>query len=322
MYVFLIALFAASVLLAASVPGFLLRKFGVIPESCIAGFSKVLIYISQPCLAVYTFKATEYTPEKLADIGIFAALTLGVHALMLGGAYLVLRRRCDNPLYRILTVATTFANCAFFGIPIIEALFPAFAKDVIIYTTVYSVVMNVIGWTVGSAIISGDAKYISPKKIFLNPALIGTAVAFILFIFEIPLTFTVPGGSAEFTLISDVITVAAKMSTPISMLIMGMRLATMKWRSFFTDYRIYLTILVKQILMPLIAFAAVLFLPISPEMKCVFFVICACPAASVVLNYAEMVGAGQREAANTVVLSTMLSVVTLPLMALLLRFLA
>lgn len=321
MSVFLIALFAVAVLLAASLPGFLLKKFNVLPESCIAGFSKVLIYITQPCLAIYTFKSTEYSPEKLANIGIFAALTLLVHGIMLGGAYLILKRKFDDPLYRILTIATTFANCAFFGIPIIEALFPSFAKDVIIYTTVYSLVMNVIGWTVGSAIISRNAKYISPKKIFLNPAMLGTAVAFILFVFKIPLTFTVPGTDVTFRLIEDVITVSAKMATPLSMLIMGMRLATMKWRSFFTDYRIYLTIAVKQLVMPLVAFLAVVFLPIDPQLKCVFYIICACPAASVVLNYAEVVGSGQKEAANTVLLSTILSIGTLPLIALLLRFL-
>ena len=94
-------------------------------------------------------------------------------------------------VYRIITVASSFGNCAFFGIPILEALFTlgivaVDAKEVILYTTVYAVAMNVTGWTVGSAIISRDTRYISIKKIFLNPAMLGTLAALVLFIFEIP----------------------------------------------------------------------------------------------------------------------------------------
>ena len=106
------------------------------------------------------------------------------------------------------------------------------------------------------------------------------------------------------------------------MIIMGMRLATMELRGLFTDLRVYLTIAVKQTVMPLIAFLLVFYLPISSEVKQTFFIICACPVASVVLNFAEIVGAGQREAAKMLLLGTLLSVVTLPPMMLLLPLLA
>ena len=312
MSVFLIALIAVSVLLAAALPGYLLIKKKALSEECIPGFSKILIMVCQPCLAVYTFKSAEYSPERLVDIGIFALLSFAVPTLVLVGAFLILNKKSrDDVIYRIITIACSFGNCAFFGIPIIEALFPEVSNDVILYTTVYSVVMNVTGWTFGSAIISRDTKYVSVKKIVLNPATIGIAVALFLFILEIPL---------EKTLMS-MVTAAAKMATPLSMIIMGMRLATMPLGSLFKDYRVYLTVAVKQLIMPLIAFLAVLALPIDATLGAVFFVICACPVASVVLNYSEMVGSGQKQAANIVLLSTLLSIVTLPIMTLLLPLL-
>lgn len=318
MQILLITVFAVAVLLLLAVPGYILVRKRVLPESSPTHFSKLLLYVSQPCLLVYTFKSTPFSVGKLIDMGIFALLVLGIHIIMLGGAYLILRKKYDNALYRIMTVATTFGNCAFFGIPILEALFPAEASGLIIYTTVYAFVMNVIGWTVGSAIISGNTKYITPKKIFLNPMMISFLVSMLLFVLEIPLTFNIYG--TEFVLLMDVITISAKMSTPLSMIIMGMRLATMNIGESFKNPKIYLTVAVKQILMPLVAFAFALLLPVDEWLLRTFYIICACPVASVVLNYAELVGEGQKEGAGMLLMGTMLSIVTLPIMTLLISF--
>lgn len=309
MSLFLITLIAVAVLLLVAVPGYVLVKRKMISEDCISGFSKVLLYVCQPCLAVYTFMDLPLSRENLINVGIFAALSVLVHAIMLGVSFLVLFKKSKQPIYRIITLATTFANCAFFGIPIIEALMPEAAPSLIVYTTVYAVVMNLIGWTVGSAIISHDRKYITVKQIFLNPTMLGIVLALIVYLFDINFPDTV----------SSVIQCTARMATPLSMIIMGMRLATMKLRDMFVDYRIYLTVAVKQFIMPLMAFGVVmLFDGVSVDLRKTLFIICACPIASVVLNFSEIIGEGQKSAANLVLVSTILSIATLPLMMLLL----
>ena len=310
--VFFITFIAVLVLLLTAVPGFIAIKKKMVSEDCIPGFSKIMVYFCQPCLAVYTFKSATCSPDKLADIGIFALLTMLIHAVMLLGSWLVLRKKYKQAIYRIITIATACANCAFFGIPIIEALMGERAEELIVYTTVYAVVMNVVCWTIGSAIISGDTKYISPKKIFLNPAMIGGVIAFVIFFFSIPI-------QEDFF---SMITIVGKMCSPLSMIIMGMRLATMDLKKMFTDVRIYLAIAVKGFVMPLVAFAIAYFLPISSDIKVAFFIIAACPVASVVLNFSEILGEGQKEAANLVLFGTMLSIVTLPIMMLMLPLIA
>ncbi len=314
MQVFSVSLIAVAVLILAAIPGYLLVKKKVLGEECIPGFSKILVYICQPCLAVYTFKSAEYSADKLIDIGIFAILAALIPSAVMALVFLAVNKRSKtNVIYRIITVASSFGNCAFFGIPIIEALFAAeVAKEVILYTTVYSMMMNITGWTVGSAIISRNTKYISIKKIIINPATLGTALALILFVLEIPV---------QSDLLS-MITAAAKMATPLSMIVMGMRLATMKLGALFTDYRLYITVALKQLAMPLLAFLVLLLLPIDGTLKSVFFIISACPVAAVVLSYSEMVGEGQKSAANVLLLGTLLSIITLPMMTLLLPLLA
>lgn len=305
--IFQITFTAVAVLLLAAVPGYILIRTKTVSEECISGFSKVLLYVVQPCLAIYTFESAELSADMLFNMGMIALMTALVMVVMLVGAYLVLRHRYSVPIYRIITIATSFSNCAFFCIPIIEAILPERAPGLIIYTTVYAVVMNIVGWTVGAAIISQNTKYISVKKIFLNPATLGFIGAMIVYLFNIPI-------QAD---LNNMITTTARMATPLSMIIMGMRLGTLPLKSLFSKPLIYVAVAIKQIVMPLLAFGVVMLMPIPKDTAATFFIICACPVASVVLNFAEIVGAGQKEAANTVLLGTMLSIVTLPLVMLL-----
>ena len=308
MSTFLIALSAVAILLLEAAPGFVFVKKKMLGEDSAAAFSRVLLYLCQPCLAVYTFSSAEFSVEKLADIGLFALLTLVINALMLGGAVLVLRRKFADTSYRVITLAMAFANCAFFGIPIIEALLPEAASGLIVYTTVYATIMNILGWAIGIAIITGDVRNISAKKIFINPAMIGIVIGVPLFLFSVELPAQ----------LFDAVSLIGKMTTPISMLIMGMRLATTSFKMVLTSVKAYAAVAVKGILMPLIAFGLIYFLPVPIEVKKTFFIICACPTASVVLNFSELCGAGQREAASSLLLSTILSIVTLPIMVLML----
>ena len=312
MSTFLITLFAVAVLLLTAVPGFILQKKKIVSEKCMSDMSKVLLYACQPCLAIYTFESAEFSVDKLRQMGIFVLLAIAIHAIMLGGSVLVLRRRFSDAAYRVMCIGTTFTNCAFFGIPIIEALLPEAAADLVIFTTVYALVMNILGWTVGSTIISGDSKYTSLKKILVNPATIGTLSAFLIFVLPISLP----------TQLMSMIIIIGRMTTPISMFIMGMRLATANLKEIFGSFKPYLTSVVKLTLMPTIAFLMLLPLPLPTEVKQTFYIICASPSASIVLNFSELVGRGQKDAAATVLLSTVLSIVTVPLMMLLLPLLA
>ncbi len=101
------------------------------------------------------------------------------------------------------------------------------------------------------------------------------------------------------------------------MLIMGMRLATVKAKALFVNSLQYFSVAVNQIVFPLFVFGALFFLPIAAEIKVCMFIMCACPVASVVQNYAEILGEGQDTAANMVLLGSILSIATLPLLALL-----
>ena len=311
MSVFISTLIAVAVLLLSAAPGYIFIKKKMVGEAFIADLSKLLLYVCQSALVIYTFAGTEFSPDKLVSLGKFALATIVIHALMLAGAALILRKKFDSAAARISTIAVAFANAGFFGIPIIEAVMGDAASGLVVYSTVYSLVMNLLGWTVGSGIISRSRKHITLRKLFLNPYMISTIVAMPLFIFS-------PDMPTE---IMSMITVLGKATSPISMIIIGMRFATVDMKKLFVDTRTYLTALTKLVVMPLVAFAIIYFFPIDSAVKATFFIITACPSASIVLNFSELIGEGQKEAVSSVLMSTILSILTLPLLMTLLQFL-
>lgn len=301
-------------MLLCAVPGFILAKVRAVKSESISAFSKVLMYVCQPALTLYSFNKADFSKKLGINLLIFFAIITVVQLLFIGIFYLIFRKRMEDVRYRIATVATILSNCSFLGVPLLEAIFPD-SPNVAVYSMMYFLSMNLLGWTLVSAIITRDRKYISIKKILLNPATLSIAVA-------LPFFFTGFKIGAEngrfFAQLENMINILGKMTTPMCMLILGMRLATVRGKNLFNNPLQYLSVAVNQIVFPLCVYGLLLLLPIDREIVYCMFIMCACPVASVVLNYAEILGEGQDNAACTVLLGTLTSVVTLPLLALLL----
>lgn len=309
MQYFITTLIAVATMLVYAVPGFISVKTKLIKPESISAFAVILMYVCSPCLTVYSINAVPaYSKELLLQIVGFFLLSLAAQAIMLGIAFLIFRKKYDDVKYRICTVATSFGNCAFMGVPLLEALFPG-NPNVTILSVSYLLGMNIFGWTIGSAIITKDKKYIKPRKAILNPAAIAMIVCIPLFFVQWRLPEKV----------ASIFTLLGRMSTPMCMLIMGMRLATVKPKSLFCTPIQYVIVAVKQLIFPFIGMLLIWFLPFETYVKHTMFVLCCTPIASVVLNFSEMLGEGQETAANLVLLGTVSSIVTLPLMTLLLN---
>lgn len=308
---FLIALIQVAIMLAYAVPGFILVKVKAIKEDGIPSFAKILMYVCQPCLTVYAFNKADYSIEILKNCGIVFVITLGMMLVFLFAFYFILKNKNNDVRYRVYNVASCFGNCMFMGIPLLTALFPD-NPEVGVYSAAAFFSMSLLGWTVGSTIITKDKKYVSIKNIILNPAVIGLAIALPLFCTSTKLP----------SALGEMATILGKMSTPLCMLIMGMRLGTVKKaKELFTPWMQYVFIAIKLLAFPLLGFLVVAWLPIDTIVKSALFIIFCCPIASVVQSFAEMLGEGQDVAANSVVISTVASVLTIPLMSLMLPLL-
>ena len=302
---FFAALTTVGVMLFYAVPGFLLVKTKLVGSEGISNFAKLLMYVCSPMLVIYSFININFSWSLVGKMGIAFAIAMAVMLLFVLVFSRIFKNKADAK-YRIYTLATVFPNCAFMGVPILQAVLPQY-PEALAFSVMFSMALNISAWTVGSFVITGDKRYIRPRKVFLNPQIFAMLVAIPLFVFGVKLP----------TQLDGMVTLLGKMSTPLCMLIMGMRLATTPVKGIFLKPMQYLIIAIKQLALPLLVYLLLLPLPLDYNMKASMYIIFACPVASVILSFAEMLGKGQRDAANMVLLGTSLSALTIPLMCLL-----
>lgn len=325
-------------MLAFAIPGYIAVKCKAIKPTAIAAFAFVLLYVNQPFLSIYSFMQAEYSLELLKEMGIVFGISSLVQVLMLTVMYFIFLRKArgqndalaaeaeqlttDGALAlfeqntkkaverqarnRVYVCATAFGNVGFLGVPLLEALLPTEPKAVL-FSAVYIVSMNILCWTLGLTLLTGDKSYLSVKKLFINPPMLALLVALPIFFTGVKLPSAVVTG----------VTLMAKMTAPLCMLVLGMRFATVDVKDLFSDGYLYFTSAMKLVVLPLLTFAICYFLPIDGTIKTTLFILGCMPTASVVLNLSEIRGAGQKTASGTILMATIFSIVTIPLLLLL-----
>ncbi len=305
MEVFTITAVNVLIMMGYAIPGYILIKTRAIKPDSIAAFSAVLLYVSSPFLTIYSFQKISFDANSLANMGIVLALSMLIQAGFLFLMFLIYRKKYENPGYRVSTVAIAFGNVGFLGVPLLEAMIPQY-PEAVAYSAVFIISMNFLAWTLGSAFLTGDKKHVRIRNFLLNPLMIGLVVALPLYFTNTKLT-----GS-----LFSAVEILGKMTAPLCMLILGMRFATVKPKELFADPRLYITSTIKLILYPLAVFLLVFALPIDTGIKLTLFILGCCPTATVVQNLAEIHhSGGQKEAANSVLMSTIFAMVTIPVMS-------
>ena len=296
------------IMLLYSIPGFIFIKTKFLKSESIASFAKLLLYFCQPCLSIYSFQKVLYTKKLFINMAIFFGISVAVQIFLLLLLKWIYSKKSDEAKYRIATVAPVLGNVGFFGIPLLEALLPEY-PEAIAYAATFIIGMNVISWTLGAYFITGDKSFVKPKKILLNPPVLTLAIT-------LPLFFTKTVLPA---LLLNFITVPAKFTTPLCMIILGMRFASANLKEMFTEPTVYISTFIKLVLFPLFVFLITHWLPIEYSMKCTIFILCSCPSASVILSLSEIADSGgQKYAAYTILSTAIFCSITIPLLLLLL----
>lgn len=306
---FKITITTVMIMFLYAIPGFLLMKFKKVESSHIKTVSTILVYVFGPCMILDSFLSVERNKETIINMIIFALATIVIQIAAIVILYFIFKKKYDDAKYRMLTVGSVCGNNGFFGLPIIRAVLSDYPIAQT-YSSIFVFTMNAIVFTVGSFCITREKKYISFKQAFLNPTSVALIVSIILFSFGFSFDFQKDIGSA--------VSLLGKMTTPVCMIVLGMRLACIKFRDLFNKPIVYLTAALKLIFFPLLAYLCVYFLPVDNVFKASMLILSSVPTAAVVLNLAEMYDANQEIAANIVMITTLFSIITIPIVLLIL----
>ena len=287
------------------IPGIIFRKKDIISAAQSDGISSLAVNITWPCLVVDAMQM-DFSAAVLKDSGDMMAAAMVVFA-MTAVVTLVLSKllRLDNSKRYITAFMLLFGNTGFIGIPVIRALY---GTEAVFFAAILEMVNDVVIFTIGMMLIqmSAGAKLRFEPKLFLNPGLIGVIVGLLLFLLDIRLPEVI-GGAVE--MVGDA-------TTPLTMFLIGYQLGGLKAKEILKDASIYVISFTKLLIVPVLALI-VLRVAVGDFslLEKVLIMSFAMPAGSVSVIFSQQYRGETAFATKTVLLSTLFSIVTIPVFA-------
>ena len=275
--------------------GIYLSRKGFLSPQGTKDLGAILLRIIIPCVIVKSY-ITTYSRERLLELALSAGLALAAFILAMGIAYLVYgkRRRIEN-------FASAFCNAGFIGIPLAQAVI---GDEGVFYMAASVALLNLFQWTYGVYIMTDRKDSIRAKTIVKNPVVIAIVVGIALFLSRLP----VPG------ILTSTLGYIAGMNTPVAMILMGTYMAKLPWRKLL-DKRAYGCVLLRLVVIPAVVLAVFWALPITNQnVALAAYLAAATPVGANICVFAQQYDCDYEFSVVTVCLSTVLSIVTVPLM--------
>ena len=274
--------------------GFLLYKKKFVTEQGSKELGKILLYVILPVVIVKAYLVT-FSVELLK--GLVLSFMASLLALLLS---MILSRVVFGSRYPIEQFSSAFSNAGFIGIPLVEMTFND--SMAVFYVSSFVALLNILQWTYGIVVMTGKKDSIALKKITTNPIIISFLLGILLFFLPVELS----------EVLDSAVAAIASMNAPVAMIILGIYLAQMKLRDLFTDRAVYLCALMRLIVIPLATAAVLALIPGNEMLKMSVLIVAATPVGSNVAIFAQMEGLDHTQAVKDICLSTVLCIVTIP----------
>lgn len=276
--------------------GLILSKTGLMTERGSKDVANILLYIVIPCVIIRSY-ITDFTMEKLYGLLISALLAVIAFAAAIGVAWLAYGTK--KPVENF---GTAFCNAGFIGIPLVTAVF---GSNAAFYVASFASLLNLLQWTYGIAIISENKEKINCRKVIINPVSIALFIGLFLFFSGIP----VPG------LANSIMESIAAMNTPAAMIVLGYYLSCTGFRQLFQEKSFYWACIVRLLIIPAATLLILLLIPFGHgKIGMITLIAAATPIGTSTAIFAQKFGQNYQRAVSMVCLSTIISIVSLPLL--------
>ena len=292
-----------------AVPGYVLVKCKLMKQEHSAGLSKILMYVGMPFLVISgTVNNLVINLELLIHMLIVALIGIGYTLAVFFASKPLSAIEKEEKAHRMMRFCMVFSNNGFLGLPLAIAVF---GKQSYIFTLliVLNIINNVMMYSLGAYLVSSDRERVGIKQAFFNPVLISFVIGIILNLINIK------------SYVPEIVTYSDHFSgivTPISMTILGMKMATVKLSALFTSPKTYYACAIKLIAAPVIIVALLFavkpisFGMISADVITAFFVAFSMPTAGLASTFADTYGGDTDGAVAFTLGSTILSILTIP----------
>lgn len=312
------------------IPGIILKKTKMVSEGFGKGLSNLVLYIAQPAL-IFMAYIKPFNVDILINSVYVLIFSIIAHALF-AVVSMMLFGDAEDGRRRMLRFATIFSNAAFMGIPLINAVLEESFPGATLYASIYNITFNLFLWSLGVRICTKNrdkdkdgiddhreakAEGASIVKALLHPVTIAAAIGLVFF--TCPIIDFIP--DVAWGLISDTASKLSSLVAPLSMIVIGLRLPDISFKGIFNDKHMYLFLALRHVLLPLavvgvLKLAAFTGIQMSGAVAPVVLILASAPAASSATMFAEKFDCDATYVSRLVTVSTLLSIITMPLMLL------
>ena len=262
----------------------------------------ILVWLVIPAVIVDSF-CVEFSRLKLIQLAESTLISaLGIGIAMIIAAVVFKRHPVDN-------FGCAFSNAGFVGIPLVQA---ALGDEAVFFIVAIVAMMNMLQWSYGVKVITGERSMIGLKHLIINPIFVSIIIGLSLFI---------TGAGAHLPdIISSTLSGISALNAPLAMLVLGSYLAQSDMKKMFTSAHLYWVSAVRLLLIPAVTLLAFRFIPIEHSIFLTVFIALSTPAGANVAVYANLYDADYPYACQVVAITTLISIITLPLMILISSF--
>ena len=295
------------ILLLLILIGFVLTKGHILTEQGSKSMTDMVLTIVTPCVIIKSFMR-EYDPSLLKNLLIAFLIAFLCHLGFILLGHLFLRDR-DIAKQKVLQYGVVFSNCGFMSLPLQVSIVGDMG---VFYGSSYIAIFNLFVWSYGITMMSGNRKYMTPKKLIINPGIIGLTIGLIIFLFSVPTP----------EIINKTVSYVASLNTPLPMIIIGYHLANSNILDGIKNWKCLFAIALRLFIFPLLALAVMYICGIRGDMLISSIISCSAPVAAITTMFAAKFGRDTSLSVNLVSLSTILSLISMPLLITLTKYIA
>ncbi|HAE60825.1 MAG TPA: transporter [Eubacteriaceae bacterium] len=285
--------------------GYLIRKKDVLKDEANSNIPKLITEVTLPCLIISSMQI-EYTWDKVADMGLMLLVGVVAFVIQYGFVALIpgifgLADKHEKGIYQFMVM---FQNSGFIGIPVLATIF---GEEAIFFGAIYIIPYRVLIMTLGVKMMDSRIRKFNYKEL-LNPGMAATVIGLFLFFTQIKLT----------DFINQPLEIVGGLTTPLAMLFIGASMIDLKFEKIFVNKRMYIISFIRLLAIPIILLIVIKGFVTNEIARGVPVIIHAMPVATLCTIFAKEYDNNVDLASSGVFMTTLLSMVTIPIVATLL----
>lgn len=285
------------------VAGYVIYKTKMIDDRAIGAFTKLVLNVSLPAQVFISFVSNrgKISNQALLEVLGVAVLSYVLYAVV--GLILVFLVRAPRKQWGMYVMMMMFGNVGFMGYPVIQAIL---GDDAIVYAVVFNVLFNIIIYSVGIQLIGGETAGKFNPRLLLNIPMLSALLGVAWFFTSIPIP----------AFLEDSLNYLGNTTTPMAMLILGGTIARMEVKELFDDWRVYVFTVFRLLVMPAVILLCMNLLHEQQELiRGTAVILAATPVATNTTMLTIEYGGDVKLVSKGIFFSTVLSVITIPLVA-------